>query len=110
MKFSLLVINQVLIIRLYGFFNHRTAQKLLKLLRRGRIHAYTQVTFDLTHVSSIDRSGLGILFLVAHKLKKLGGETYALNPKPSVRDQMQRADLPSMLYIVPEGSSTRSAA
>jgi len=110
MKFSLLVQNQILVIRLYGFFNYRTAQKLLKLLKRGRIHAYSQVTFDLTQVSSIDRAGLGILFLVAHRLKKLGGETFALNPKPSVRDQMQRADLPSMLQIYPEESQSRNAA
>lgn len=82
MKFSLLVHNQVLFIRLYGCFNHQTAQKLLKLLRRGRIHGYTQVTFDLVQVSSIDGSGLGILFLVAHRLKKLGGETFVLNPNP----------------------------
>ncbi len=110
MKFSLLVQNQVLFIRLHGCFNHQTAQKLLKLLRRGRIHGYTQVTFDLTQVSSIDGSGLGILFLVAHRLKKLGGETFVVNPKPSVRDQIQRADLPSMLYIVPDNVQSRSAA
>ena len=110
MKFSLLVHNQVLFIRPYGFFNHQTAQRVLKLLRRGRIHGYTQVTFDLTHVSSIDGSGLGILFLVAHRLKRLGGETIVLNPKPAVRDQMQRADLPSMLHIVPDDSQSRNAA
>jgi len=110
MKFSLLVQNQVLVIRLYGIFNHQTAQRLLKLLRRGRIHGYTQVTFDVTQVSSIDGSGLGILFLVAHKLKNLGGEIVVLNPKPSVRDQMQRADLPSMLHIVPADSKSKSAA
>ena len=110
MKFSMLVHNQVLIIKLYGFFNHQTAQKLLKLLRRGRILGFTKVTFDLSRVSSIDGAGLGILFLVAHRLKKLGGETFALNPKPSVRDQMQRVDLPSMLHIVPNDSQSRSAA
>jgi anti-anti-sigma factor len=110
MKFSLLVQNQILIIRLYGIFNHRTAQKLLKLLKRGRIHGYTQVTFDLTQVSAIDGAGLGMLFLVAHRLKKTGGETLALNPKPTVRDQMQKADLPSMLQIYPDDSQSRSAA
>ena len=110
MKFSLLVQNQVLIIRLYGEFNYRTAQKLLKLLKRGRIHGYTQVTFDLTRVSSIDGAGLGILFLVAHRLKKLGGQTFAVNPSPPVRAQMQRADLPSMLQIYPDGSQSRTAA
>jgi len=110
MKFSLLVQNQVLIIRLYGIFNHQTAKKLQKLLKRGRVQEYTQVTFDLSQVSSIDGSGLGILFLVAHRLRKLGGETFALNPKPLVRDQMQRADLASMLHIVPEDPQSRSAA
>ena len=54
MKFSLLVQNQVLIIRLYGIFNHQTAKKLQKLLKRGRVQEYTQVTFDLSQVSSID--------------------------------------------------------
>jgi len=110
MKFSLLVQNQVLMIRLYGSFNHQTAQKLLKLLKRGRIHRYTQVTFDLKHVSSIDGAGLGILFLVAHRLKKLGGETYAVNPTSPVREQMKRADLPSMVHISPDDSHSRSAA
>ena len=110
MKFSLLVQNHILIIRLHGIFNHRTAQKILKLLKRGRIHGYTQVNFDLTQVSSIDGAGLGILFLVAHKLKNLGGATHVLNPKPLVRDQMQKADLPSMLQIYPEDSQSRNAA
>jgi anti-anti-sigma factor len=110
MKFSLLVQNDVLVIRLYGLFNQRTTQKILKLLKQVRIHSFSKVTFDLTHVSSIDGSGLGILFLVAHQLKKFGGDTYALNPKPSVRDQMIRADLSSMLRIFPTGSQSRSAA
>jgi len=110
MKFSLLVQNDVLILRLYGFFNHRTAKKLLKLLKQGRIHSYSKVTFDLTRVSSIDRAGLGLLFLVAHRLKKLGGDTYAVNPQPSVREQMTKADLPSMLHVFPNDSQSRSAA
>ena len=110
MKFSLLVQNQVLVIRLYGIFNHRTAEKLQKLLKRSHVHEYTQVRFDLSQVSSIDGSGLGMLFLVAHRLKRLGGETFALNPKPLVRDQMQRADLASMLHIVPDDPQSRSAA
>ncbi len=110
MKFSLLVQDDVLVLRLYGLFNHRTAKKLLKLLKQGRIHSYSKVTFDLSQVSSIDQSGLGILFLVAHRLKKIGGETYAVNPQPSVREQMTRADLPSMLHIYPNDSQSRSAA
>ncbi len=109
MKFSLLVQDRVLIIRLYGHFHHRTAEKLMKLLKRRRMHGYAQITFDLTHVSSIDGAGLGLLFLVAHKLRQLGGETYALNPKPWVRNQMQRVDLSSMLKIFPD-SQSRSAA
>jgi len=110
MRFSLLVQDDVLILRLYGLFHHRTAKKLLKLLKQGRIHSYSNVTFDLTHVSSIDQAGLGILFLIAHRLKRLGGETYAVNPQPSVREQMAKADLPSMLYISPNDSQSRSAA
>ncbi len=110
MKFSLLVQDDVLIFRLYGLFNHRTAKKILKLLKHGRIHSYSKVTFDLTRVSSIDQAGLGILFLVAHRLKKLGGETSAVNPQPSVREQMKRADLPSMLRIFPNDSQSRNAA
>ena len=110
MKFSLLVQKDVLVIRLYGDFNHQTAQKLLRLLKRGRIHGFTQVTFDLTHVLSIDGAGLGILFLVAHRLKKLGGKTCALNPASPVLDQMKRADLPSMLRIFPDDSHSKTAA
>lgn len=110
MKFSLLVHNEVLVIRVYGDFNHRTAEKLLKLFQRGRIHGYTKVTFDLKHVVSIDGAGLGLLFLVAHRLKKLGGHTYALNPASPVRDQMKRADLPSMVRIYPTDSHNKTAA
>ncbi|MDT7041275.1 STAS domain-containing protein [Candidatus Nitronereus thalassa] len=110
MKFSLLVQNDVLVIRLYGLFNQRTTQKILKLLKQVRIHSFSKVTFDLTHVSSIDGSGLGVLFLVAHQLKKFGGATYALNPAPPVLEQMRRADLPSMLQIFPDSSQSRSAA
>lgn len=110
MKFSLLVQDSTLVIKLYGVFHQRTAQKILKLLERGRIHSYSQVTFDLTRVSSIDGSGLGILFLVAHRIKNLGGETFAVNPSSSVRDQMKRADLSSMIRIFPDDSQSRTAA
>ncbi len=101
MNLSLLVHQDTLVARVYGPFNQSGGKKILRLLKRGKIHTYSTLVFDLNHASSIDSFGLGIIFLVAHRLRQTGGRTLVVNPQPQVRESLERADLPSMVEMHP---------
>ncbi len=101
MNLSLLVHQDTLVVRVYGPFNQIGGKKILRLLKRGKIHTYSTLIFALNHASSIDSFGLGIIFLVAHRLRQTGGRTLGVNPQPQVRESLERADLPSMVEMHP---------
>ncbi len=100
MGYRLLARQNTRILRINGAFTKGLTQKILRLFNRGTILNGSDFIFDLTHVSSIDSAGLGIIFLVAHRLRQTGGHTYVRNPKAQVRESLEKADiLPSMVHL-----------
>ena len=76
-----------------------TSEFIRRFFKRLKSASYTHVLFNLSHVSSIDRSGLGLLFMVAHNLRQRGGHTSLVDPPSAIRDALERADIPSLAPI-----------
>ncbi len=101
MGYRLLAHQDTLILKINGAFTKGVTQKILILFERRIILNGSDLTFDLTHVSSIDSAGLGFIFLVAHELRQTRGHTYVINPQPQVRESLEKAGLPSMVHLSP---------
>ncbi len=101
MDFRLFADQDTLVLRFNGALTKVGAKRILRLLRRRKILNGSDLIFDLTHASSIDSYGLGIIFLLAHRLRQTGGHTSVMNPQPQVRESLEKADLPSMVHLFP---------
>ncbi len=99
-SYRLLVHRNTIVLRINGAFTKVGANEILRLFLRT-IPNGSDFIFDLTHVSSIDSVGLGILFLVAHRLRQTSGHTYLLYPQPQVRESLEKTGIPSMVHLSP---------
>lgn len=62
---------------------------------------YTEITLDLTSMSFIDSSGLGVLVGVINQLRQQDGRLIIRNPPPIAVQVLRISGLTSFLEIVP---------
>lgn len=94
------ILSDTLILTISGNFDRTIGSQFQQILERAKSARCRNVRFEFQHVTSIDSSGLGMVFLAAHYFRQKGGRRSILSPHPVIREVLERADMPSLVEIV----------
>lgn len=110
MHISERMVKDTRVVVLYGEFDNSARREFQTVIDREKEAQSLHIILDLTHVPAVDRFGLGMIFLVAHHLRRKGGRTSIVNPQPQVRVELERADFPSLVQICQTEDEAQAAA
>jgi anti-sigma B factor antagonist len=80
-----------------GSDSQRIEWGLAELLKEN----YRKVVFDLTEVTFLDSSGIGILMMCHAKLKKVGGALHIAGARGMVKETLEMTSLDKIVHIYP---------
>ncbi len=80
-----------------GSDSQRIEWGLAELLREN----CTKVIFDLTEVSFLDSSGIGILMMCHAKLKKAGGGLHIAGARGMVKETLEMTSVDKIVHVYP---------
>ncbi len=84
-----------------GEIDAASAPGLRSYLNERLSEGYTEVTLDLTDMTFIDSSGLGVVVGVINQLRRQEGRLIICNPPPIAVQVLRISGLTSFLEIVP---------
>lgn len=96
MDISFRVLHRTLVIKVYGVFDYAKSLKLCELLRGAKIRKYSNVLFNLAHISTIDSSGLGLMASVARQVERRGGRIKVVHPPHHLHDVLELVRIPGL--------------
>jgi anti-sigma B factor antagonist len=88
-----------------GEIDAASAPALRSYLNDCLSEGYTEITLDLTEMTFIDSSGLGVVVGVINQLRKQDGRVIICNPPPIAVQVLRISGLTSFLDIVPRAPS-----
>lgn len=80
-----------------GSDSQRIEWGLAELLKEN----YRKVVFDLTEVTFLDSSGIGILMMCHAKLKKVGGALHIAGARGMVKETLEMTSVDKIVHIYP---------
>ena len=96
MDISFRVFHHTLVIKVYGALDYSKSLKVNELVSGAMIRKYSNVLFNLTKVTSIDTSGMGLIHYLARQVKKRGGHIRLVNPSPQLRKVLELVPIPGL--------------
>ncbi len=92
---SIRILRHTLVIKIYGALDYSKSLKVNELVKGAKIR-YSNVLFNLTKVTSIDTSGMGLIHYLARQVKKRGGHIRLVNPSPQLRKVLELVPIPGL--------------
>ncbi len=93
------MLQGTIVLTLSGRFGQSHDPVLENALLKGTDQRTKQIVFNLEKVSSIDSTGIGLIFLTFYRLEQIGINLRLVNPKPEVRKLLDLVKIPLLMPL-----------
>ena len=93
------MLQGTIVLTLSGRFGQSHDPVLESALFKGTDQRTKQIVFNLEKVSSIDSTGIGLIFLTFYRLEQIGINLRLVNPKPEVRKLLDLVRIPLLIPL-----------
>ncbi len=93
------MLQGTIVLTLSGRFGQSHDPVLENALLKGTDQRTKQIVFNLEKVSSIDSTGIGLIFLTFYRLEQIGINLRLVNPKPEVRKLLDLVKIPLLIPL-----------
>jgi len=90
-------LNEAQMFLISGRFDQSGEFTLGNAISKAREAGCGHIMLSLEQVSWIDSSGIGIIFLTYHELRRKGIRLSLINPKPAIRQRLDLVDIPRLI-------------
>lgn len=99
MEFAYRQVNGVRQVTLSGRFVYADAGKVHDIIADWDFAATPSMTLDVKFITFVDSTAIGMLFLLAGRVREAGGVLTLRNPSPSVTRTLLRAEMQSCVTL-----------